>query len=421
MMKLHHFVLFGAVYIVYHVTLLPSVPGGDSGELLGNSCVFGISHPPGYPLFSLLSYMAGKLTFVPRMYLQGFTSESSVSIPSNNNNNSNNESGYYQLVVDHSPTYAWKVNHMDSVPPSAVFGAVLFAFSPLAWEYASQSAEVFALNNFICACTLMFTCKQSIGARMLWTIYCGAFFSGLAFANQHASLIFLVVLIPAVIFLAWPVMMTQGRLTSLFAGSFAAFLAGVSPYVLQVYLARVYPAKGSWGNLDDWRGIFTHIFRAEYGTFKLGIDRAETEGFVERIWLYFQHTSSETFHSVFPLLALSVAVGNYSFSGPGGGGRLLYNIFLGTWLFYILVWHGVLSNLPLNSPMPFIVHARFWIQPHIILCTLAGVGAAFVCKFVRTSITSTFSETAEYALLVICFAMIVKDRYAIMDRSKSGW
>ena len=30
----------------------------------------------------------------------------------------------------------------------------------------------------------------------------------------------------------------------------------------------------------------------------------------------------------------------------------------GAWLFYVLVWHGVLSNLPLSKPMPFAVHAR---------------------------------------------------------------
>ena len=46
------------VYLVYYLTLFPSVPGGDSGELLGNACIGGISHPPGYPTFSLLSKMA---------------------------------------------------------------------------------------------------------------------------------------------------------------------------------------------------------------------------------------------------------------------------------------------------------------------------------------------------------------------------
>ncbi len=41
---------------VYSQTLYPSVAGGDSGELLAESCHLGVSHPPGYPLFNILNY-----------------------------------------------------------------------------------------------------------------------------------------------------------------------------------------------------------------------------------------------------------------------------------------------------------------------------------------------------------------------------
>ena len=30
-----------------------------------------------------------------------------------------------------------------------------------------------------------------------------------------------------------------------------------------------------------------------------------------------------------------------------------------SWLFYVVVWHGVLSNIPLSAPMPFAVHSRY--------------------------------------------------------------
>lgn len=46
------------------------------------------------------------------------------------------------------------------------------------------------------------------------------------------------------------------------------------------------------------------------------------------------------------------------------------------WLFYTLIWHAVFSNLPLSAPMPYGVHARFWMQPNIFLCVFAGVGIA---------------------------------------------
>lgn len=38
---------------VYIKTLYPSVAGGDSGELVAESCHLGVSHPPGYPLFNM--------------------------------------------------------------------------------------------------------------------------------------------------------------------------------------------------------------------------------------------------------------------------------------------------------------------------------------------------------------------------------
>lgn len=38
---------------VYTKTLYPSVAGGDSGELVAESCHLGVSHPPGYPLFNM--------------------------------------------------------------------------------------------------------------------------------------------------------------------------------------------------------------------------------------------------------------------------------------------------------------------------------------------------------------------------------
>lgn len=37
-------------------TLYKSIPGGDSGELVAESCKLGVAHPPGYPLFTLLTY-----------------------------------------------------------------------------------------------------------------------------------------------------------------------------------------------------------------------------------------------------------------------------------------------------------------------------------------------------------------------------
>ena len=35
----------------------PTVAGGDSGELMGAACELGVAHPPGYPLFTMISWL----------------------------------------------------------------------------------------------------------------------------------------------------------------------------------------------------------------------------------------------------------------------------------------------------------------------------------------------------------------------------
>lgn len=45
------------VYIIYIISLCPTVYVGDSGELTAAAYTLGIAHPPGYPLLCL----AGKI------------------------------------------------------------------------------------------------------------------------------------------------------------------------------------------------------------------------------------------------------------------------------------------------------------------------------------------------------------------------
>ncbi len=45
-------------FAVYAVTVEPSVPTGDSGELIAAATVLGVAHPPGYPLYMLLGHLA---------------------------------------------------------------------------------------------------------------------------------------------------------------------------------------------------------------------------------------------------------------------------------------------------------------------------------------------------------------------------
>ena len=156
------------IFIVYFLTLCPSLSGGDSGELITVARTLGVAHPPGYPLFTLL----GKaFTWIP------------------------------------FGNVAWRVNLLSALCDSAaaafllqaVFrwtgniwaGALtagLFAFSPLIWTYAVP-AEVFGLNNLFVA-ALFFMAVQTVRDTRPSLVYFSAFLFGLGLSNHHTLLFY---------------------------------------------------------------------------------------------------------------------------------------------------------------------------------------------------------------------------------------
>ena len=47
--------VMAAILVIYDLTMFPTISGGDSGELVGIACVGGVAHPPGYPLWLIMS------------------------------------------------------------------------------------------------------------------------------------------------------------------------------------------------------------------------------------------------------------------------------------------------------------------------------------------------------------------------------
>ena len=43
---------------LYIRTSFAGLPGGDAGELIAEACQLGVAHPPGYPLFTYLAWLA---------------------------------------------------------------------------------------------------------------------------------------------------------------------------------------------------------------------------------------------------------------------------------------------------------------------------------------------------------------------------
>lgn len=161
---------------------------------------------------------------------------------------------------------------------------------------------------------------------------------------------------------------------------------GLSPYFYFV-LSSQNPQQGSWGDLTSIRGMVRHFLREEYGTLNLGISTPNCAGTLERIREYLGDTIQQT-TTAGPLLALlgiawallAPTVASGSPNKPHEAKRMrLFGIGLAAaWAIYVLVWHGVFSNISLQHPMSRAVHSRFWMQPNLLLCVAAGAGIGII-------------------------------------------
>src|ERR1700724_966195 len=55
--------VFGAAGVLYFLTAARDIVVGDTPELITAAVTFGVAHPPGYPLFSMLGHLFSLLPF----------------------------------------------------------------------------------------------------------------------------------------------------------------------------------------------------------------------------------------------------------------------------------------------------------------------------------------------------------------------
>ena len=134
--------------------------------LIFKGCALGTSHPPGYPLYTLIVYLVttlGKTWFpiLPPAYIVNITSCILGSI----------SAGLialviYKLTKDDGGSSICETSqlkkHMAAM--CSMTTALMWAFSPLNWQY-NTSAEVFALNNSFVSMILY---VLSSIARKMW-------------------------------------------------------------------------------------------------------------------------------------------------------------------------------------------------------------------------------------------------------------
>lgn len=191
-------VAFVAAFVLYILTLSPTISVGDSPELISSAYTLGIAHPPGYPLFSLLGRLA---SFIPignsiayRVNLLSaflgavsvlflyLTIIEAVRLIRNSSELKSGIRNTQSAIIDHL---------------SAFLGSIIFAVSPLFWSQAVV-AEVYTLNAAFFTCLLWLGLKwatSGFGVRSAELtnskpLYLIAFLWGLSLVNHHTMIAF---------------------------------------------------------------------------------------------------------------------------------------------------------------------------------------------------------------------------------------
>ncbi len=223
--------------VIYTLTLCPTVPGEDGGELITAAYTLGIAHPPGYPLWCIL----GKLfTFIP------------------------------------FGSIAWRVNFMSAVfgaltiasvyfvavkltrsRYASVCGALLLAFSMEFWEQ-SVIAEVYTLNLFFIAlCLLLLIIWYEHRTQL--ALYSFATVFGFSLCNHH-TMPFL-----APMFLAFLAIVDREpwRRWPLYVTCLVLSLLPLSLYAYLPIRSAANPPV-DWGNPETWGNFWEVVTRKQY-------------------------------------------------------------------------------------------------------------------------------------------------------------
>ncbi|XP_037551283.1 transmembrane protein 260 [Nematolebias whitei] len=371
-----------------------TVPGGDSGELITTACELGVAHPPGYPLFTLLARLSMSL-------LPSSSPAHSVNLMSS------------LLGAAACGCLCMTVCRLTGPGPGAVLAAGLFAFSRLSWQW-SMVAEVFTLNNLfvglLFSLTSSFHCAES-STRRRKIAHWGALCCGLGLCNQHTLVLYVLVIIPWVLY----------QLSALKELSFRdlvslglCFLAGFLPYVYLPVSSYLNTARWSWGDQTTLSGLLAHLLRAEYGTFSLA--KTDTSVTLSRmLQAQLDHCLEELSPPVLVLAGLGLLLSSRdrtcsSVSRMLTAMLLLYSLFF--------AWR---ANLDISRPLLLGVVERFWLQSDAAVCVLAGLGLSHTHtelgrKLGRGGLWKTISWVFTLGLL----AHMVRTNHRECDQSRNS-
>ena len=473
-MKPHHVLRAAASVVVlgvYFATLSPSIAGGDSGELIAEGCILGTSHPPGYPLLTILVFLLKNINFLPGASVISRVNASSSIF-------SVIAATYISAIVVNIKKLLNLDHCVDDIKGGGHLLALgLFSFSPLVWQYA-VTTEVFPMNTMFSA-VIIFLCTKFAIEKKESIAVTGAFICGLAICNQHTIVLFE---IPCILWMLFLLRTNILHDSAVLIRLVRAFLIGLLPYIYLPLAATVSPNGGGWGDVKTFSGFINHFIRKDYGTFQLfsGANNGYSEGLSERNDAYWKDITEVQGLCIIPYLAVisflyilvfsftahqnmkthrsdsvqeaiiallktedlntneknkakitkksTDSKGKFSDSEINEEcsqdsfqnrvcdieSRYTPLIIILTFIFYFAVFHS-LSNIRLSNKLLYGVHQRFWMQPNVLIFVFGGVGY----DLLLTSLCIIIGHIIEFAMRNNMHENIVVDSMFLVETDQS--
>ncbi|XP_067860542.1 protein O-mannosyl-transferase TMEM260 [Heptranchias perlo] len=240
----------------------------------------------------------------------------------------------------------------------------------------------------------------------------GAFCCGLSLCNQHTVLLYVMCIVPWVLFR----LQREKELSVqsvLWLG--LCFGAGLLPYLYLPISSYLNRARWSWGDQTTLRGFIIHLLREEYGTFNLA--KSESGSGLLQMWSYQMAQIKTELSAIGATLALSaILLPGFKRSSPPCSVLWLFAMMLCCYSLFFS-WR---ANLDITKPLFVGVVERFWLQSNLVVCVLAGCGLASVSSMLRRILgNNVLWHWAEWLTAIFLIAFQIHLNYRFCDQSNN--
>ena len=267
------------LFIIYLITLAPSVVQIDAGELAAVQATLGIAHPTGYPLFTLIGYLFSKLplpfsTILQLNILASIWCASAVvifilAIKNIKTTEIQNLSSKREKK-SRKKTIPQKENFNPPIPEIIKTTALIFAgfvvgLNKTFWAQ-STSVEVYSLHAFLICLTLLFAIKayQSGYSENFFSIKNPWLLLSIALALGFANHMTTLLILPGIAYLYFSKFrFNKPAFTNLLL-MITSFIGLLIIFYLYLPLRAAQQPSINWGNATDLDKILRHISGKQY-------------------------------------------------------------------------------------------------------------------------------------------------------------